>query len=216
MNKPVSFVSKAKKKVKYGMLLHSFLGHLKHVGIVVYPYYLVREQCIAASDLQVSIEPKLDSLTTSFLAADEIGSVMMPLEKARAEEGYTAQNRVADGCLCFGVIKEQEVIAYTWCDLKVCNHKPLPINLESSEAYLFDMYTFEECRGKNIAPFMRHKLYLHLIEMGRTEFLSITDAFNSASKRFKGKLGAYPIKLYLYIKFGKLFERNFLLKSYEQ
>ena len=215
MSKPASFISKAKKKVRYGMLLHSFLGHLKQVGIVVYPYYLVREQCIAASDLQVSIEPKLDSLTTRFLAADEIDSVMRPLEKARAEEGYTAQNRVADGCLCFGVIKEQEVIAYTWCDLKVCNHKPLPINLESSEAYLFDMYTFEECRGKNIAPFMRHKLYLHLIEMGRTEFLSITDAFNSASKRFKGKLGANPLKLFLYIKFGKLFERNFLLKSYE-
>jgi len=197
------------------MLLHSFLGHLRQVGIVIYPYYLDREQFVAASDLQVSIEPKLDSVTTSFLAADEIESVMRPLEEARAEEGYTAQNRIADGCLCFGVKKEQEVIAYTWCDLKVCNHKPLPISLESSEAYLFDMYTFEECRGKNIAPFMRHKLYSHLVEMGRTDFLSITDAFNSASKRFKGKLGAYPLKLYLHIKLGKLFERNFLLKSYE-
>jgi hypothetical protein len=215
MNKPASLVSKAKKKIRYGTLLHSFLGHLQQVGIVIHPYYLVREQCIAASDLQVSIEPKLDSLTTNFLAADEIDSVMRPLEEARAEKGYTARNRIADGCLCFGVKKEQEVIAYTWCDLKVCNHKPLPISLESSEAYLFDMYTFEECRGKNIAPFMRHELYSHLIEMGRTDFLSITDAFNSASKRFKGKLGAYPLKLYLYIKLGKLFERNFLLKSYE-
>jgi len=215
MNEPASFVGKAKKKVQYGMLLHSFLGHLKHVGIVIYPYYLDREQFIAASDLRVSIEPKLDSVTTSFLAADEIESVMRPLEEARADAGYTAKDRIADGCLCFGVKKEQKVIAYTWCDLKVCNHKPLPISLEGSEAYLFDMYTFEECRGNNIAPFMRHKLYSHLIEMGRTDFLSVTDAFNSASKRFKGKLGAYPLKLFLYIKFGKLFERNFLLKSYE-
>lgn len=215
MTKPASFISKAKKKVRYGMLLHSFLSHLKHVGIVIYPYYLDREQLIAAADLQVSIEPKLDALTTSFLSADECESVMSPIEKARAEEGYTARKRIADGCLCFGVKKEQKVIAYTWCDLKVCNHEPLPISLESSEAYLFDMYTFEECRGKNIAPFMRHKLYSHLIEMGRTDFFSVTDAFNSASKRFKGKLGAYPLKLFLYIKFGKLFERNFLLKSYE-
>ena len=215
MNKPASLISKAKKKIRYGMLLHSLLNHLKRVGIVVGPYYLVREQSIAASDLQVSIEPKLDSLTTSFLAADEIDSVMTPLEKARPAGGYTAQKRIADGCLCFGVMKEKEVIAFTWCDLKVCNHEPLSIGLESSEAYLFDMYTFEKCRGKNIAPFMRHKLYSHLIEMGRTDFLSITDAFNSASKRFKGKLGAYPMKLYLYMKIGKLFERNFLLKSYE-
>jgi hypothetical protein len=149
------------------------------------------------------------------MAADKIDSVMRPVELARAGKGYMAQDRIADGCLCFGVKKDQEVIAYTWCDLKVCNHKPLPISLESSEAYLFDMYTFDECRGKNIAPFMRHKLYSHLIEMGRTDFLSITDAFNSTSKRFKEKLGAYPLKLYLYVKLGKLFERNFLLKSYE-
>ena len=86
MNKPASLVSKAKKKVRYGLLLHSFLGHLKQVGIVIYPYYLVKEQCIAASDLQVSIEPKLDSLTTNFLAADEIDSVISPLEKARASD----------------------------------------------------------------------------------------------------------------------------------
>ena len=197
------------------MLLHGLLGYLRNVGISIYPYYLVKEQCIPASDLQVSIEPKLDSLTTSFLTADEIDRVMKPQEEARAEKGYTARQRIADECLCFGVKKEQKIIAYTWCDLKVCNHEPLPISLESSEVYLFDMYTFEECRGKNIAPFMRHKLYSHLIEMGRTDFLSISDAFNSASKRFKGKLGAHPIKLYTYIKLGKLFERNFLLKNYE-
>lgn len=214
MNEPKSLVSKAAKKLRYGTLLHSLLGQLQRIGIAIHPYYLVSEQRIPVSELQLSIEPKLDALTTEFLTPDEIHEVITPLEEARAEKGYTAQQRIEDGCLCFGVKQGSKVIAYTWCDLNVCNHEPLPMSLASSQAYLFDMYTFEECRGKNIAPFMRHRLYSLLAEMGRNEFLSVTDAFNNASRRFKEKLGAYPLKKYLYLRLGSLFERNLLLKSY--
>ena len=214
MSKPVSLFRKAINKVRYGMFLHSLVGRLRHIGLVVYPYYLVSEQFRAASDLQVSIKPKLESLTTGFLEADEIVSAMQDQEQNAPAGGYTSAQRVADGCLCFGVKNGQEVIAYTWCDLKVCNHEPLPFELGAAEAYLFDMYTSEEYRGKNLAPFMRHELYTHLNEIGRTDFFSVTDAFNSASKRFKSKLGAEPVKLYFYIKVGSLFERNILLKSY--
>ena len=141
---------------------------------------------------------------------------MRPLEEARADAGYTAQDRVADGCLCFGVKKEQKVIAYTWCDLKVCNHKPLPISLESSEAYLIRYVYVRRMSEAIISPRLCDISSTRILSRWVVPiFFSVTDAFNSASKRFKGKLGAYRLKLYLYIKFGKLFERNFLLKSYE-
>ena len=86
MNEPKSLVSKAAKKLRYGTLLHSLLGQLQRIGIAIHPYYLVSEQRIPASELQLSIEPKLDALTTEFLTPDEIYEVMTPLEEARAEK----------------------------------------------------------------------------------------------------------------------------------
>ena len=196
------------------MVIHYLLGKLKPLGLTVNPYFLEKEFHIPASDLKVNITPKLDSLTTDFLGTREIESIFDHPERDALKESYKIHDRISDGCLCFGVKHCREIIAYTWCDLKHCNHKPMHFNLKKTEAYLFDMYTFKAFRGKNIAPYMRHQLYPRLKEMGRTDFFSITEAFNNASIRFKRKLGARPSKLYLYLKAGKLFERNFPLKNY--
>ena len=196
------------------MVVYYLLDRLKPLGLTINPYFLEREFLIPASDLQVNITPKIHSLTTGFLETQEIEFIKEHPERNAFAEGYKMLDRISDGCLCFGVKHEREIIAYTWCDLKQCNHKQLQFNLNKTEAYLFDMYTFKAYRGKNIAPYMRHQFYSHLMGMGRTDFFSITDAFNNASIRFKRKLGSRPSKLYLYLKAGKLFERNILLRSY--
>jgi len=211
MSKSVSFTKKATQKIRYGMVIYYILDRLKPIGLTIKPYFWEREYYIPASDLQVNITPRMDNLTSSFLETSEIENIS---EHPERDVSDLVNERISDGCLCFGVKHEQEIVAYTWCNLKRCNHKPLQSNLKKTGAYLFDMYTFKAYRGKNIAPYMRHQLYSHLKEMGRTDFFSITDAFNNASIRFKRKLGARPIKLYLYLKAGNFFERNILLRRY--
>ena len=209
-----SFTEKAGTKIRHGMVIQYLLAKLSQLGLSVDPYFLEREYYLPVSDLKANIKPKMPFLTTIFLEPQEIDTIFEHPEHSPDKESYKIHDRISDGCLCFAVKYSQEVIAYTWCDLKRCNHNPLKFELKQTEAYLFDMYTFKAYRGKNIAPFMRHQLYFHLNKMGRTDFFSVTNVFNKPSIRFKRKLGAYPSKLYLTIKLGKFFKRNLLLKSY--
>jgi len=209
-----SFTKKVSTKIRHRTAIQYLLAKLSQVGLSLDPYFLEREFYLPVSALKVNINPKMQSLTMSFLDPQEIDATFKLPERATVKESYKIHDRISDGCLCFAIKHDQEVIAYTWCDLNRCNHNPLQFKLKKTEAYLFDMYTFKAYRGKNIAPYMRHQLYSHLNKMGRTDFLSVTNVFNNPSIRFKRKLGAYPSKLYLTIKLGKIFKRNILLKSY--
>jgi len=214
MNKAKSFIEKTIAKIQHGLVISYLQSRLKQLGLIVNPFFLDKEFYIPTCDLKVNITPKIHPLTTDFLVTSEIKSIFEHPELNSMEPSYKIQDRILNGCLCFGLKYKGEIIAYTWCDLERCNDKQVPFTLKETEAYLFDMYTFIAFRGKNIAPYMRHQLYAQLKEMGRIDFFSITEAFNSPSKRFKRKLGAQPIKLYLYLKIGKLFKRNILLRSY--
>jgi hypothetical protein len=196
------------------MVIHDILGRIERHGLTVIPYFLDKEFYIPASNLKVNITPAIQPLTTDFLDNSEIESIYEHPERVANKESYKIHDRILNGCLCFGVKHEREIIAYNWCDLEHCNDKQIPFNLKKTEAYLFDMYTFKAYRGKNIAPYIRHQLYSHLIKMGRTDFFSITEVFNNPSLKFKRKLGAHPSKLYLNIKIGNFFKRNILLRSY--
>jgi hypothetical protein len=83
MKQRESFSKRASEKIRHGMLMHSLLGRLKRTGLTIYPYYLVREKMIPAADLPANIEPQLDSLTTGFLAPDEMEHVISDLQKFR-------------------------------------------------------------------------------------------------------------------------------------
>ena len=215
MSTSASFIQKVNQKIRYGMVIHYLLAKLSQLGLIVNPYFLMKEFFIPTHDLRVNITPRMPSLTTDFLDTREIESILDYPERKGIVQSYKFHDRISDGCLCLGVKHELEIIAYTWCDLKQCNHKPLRFNLKKTEAYLFDMYIFKAYRGRNIAPYLRHQQYSHLKQRGLTDFFSIIDAFNKPSLQYHRKLGARPIKLYLYLKLGEFFERNFLLKSYE-
>ena len=214
MNTSNTFIEKTTLKIRHRMVIKVLLHRLSLLGLIIEPFLLEREFYIPATDLKVNITPKIHTLTTNFLEKREIESIFENQERDFTNTSYKIPDRISDGCLCFGVKYCEEIIAYTWCDLKRCNHKPLPFKLKNTEAYLFDMYTFKAYRGKNIAPFMRHQLYSHLNKMGRTDFFSVSEVFNTPSIRFKRKLGAYPSKLYLYIKIGNFIKRNILFRSY--
>jgi len=196
--------------------LHYFQSCLGRVGLSVLPYYLVKERLIPQSDLRVGVEPKLGDLSVSFLNEDEIAAAYEHPERDASKQSYNIPDRIADGCLCFGAKHEQQIVAYTWCDLSRCNDRHLEFPLKEHEAYLFDMYTFKRYRGQSIAPYMRHQLYGRLTEMGRTAYYSITEALNTPSIRFKSKLGAKPEKLYVYICLFGRFRWNLFVKRCRQ
>ena len=86
--------------------------------------------------------------------------------------------------------------------------------LKDDEAYLCSAVTFRAYRGKNMAPFLRYELYKHLNQIGRTNFYSITEFFNTSAQKFKEKLGAKPIKLGLYVGLFNRWQWSITLKKY--
>lgn len=209
-------LKKISNKIRYGTVLYYLLSKLSDIGLTVEPYYLEKERLYDEEDSDAFIKPGLNSCSSAFLAKDEIGLIATHPERMSSNESYKISDRIADGCLCFGLKHKGRIAAYTWCDLKKCNHKPLQFPLKDHEAYLFDAYTFKLYRGKNLAPYMRYQLYKHLTDMGRTKFYSITLTYNTPSIKFKRKLKAKPLGLYLYIDFFNKFMWNFPLRKYKE
>lgn len=205
---------KIKNKFKYGTVLYFISSNLSRVGLTIEPYYLEQELLHDEGELKVNVKPRLDSCTVGFLDEDTIRTFMTAPERINADEGYKIDQRLADGCVCFGVKHKDEIAAYTWCSLKRCTDEKLTFPLKENEAYLFDAYTFKKYRGKNLAPYMRYQLYKYLVAKGRNIFYSVTLLYNTPSIKFKSKLNAKHLKLYLYICLFEKFNWFFLLRTY--
>lgn len=102
-----------------------------------------------------------------------------------------------------GLLHDGQVVAYSWFNLNRCQYQNFGFQLNGNEAYLCDARTFQKYRGKNIAPYLRYQIYKELARLGRSKFYSFTIGVNKSSVRFKEKLGAKPLKLYLYIELFK-------------
>jgi ribosomal protein S18 acetylase RimI-like enzyme len=188
-------------------LLGGLLNRLTRVGIRIHPFLVVREGD-ATAGTTVSSDPRL---TCGFIDADDIA------ELVRVEPGVDAAkcgDRLRRGLLCYAVKDERRIVAKMWCDLEAFNFPPNYQRLENHEAYLFGAYTDPSYRGQNLAPMMRLNCYAALRAIGRDSFLSYTDYFNVAARRFKQKLGAVEESLRVHvIVFGR-FSRSFTLRRY--
>jgi hypothetical protein len=111
-------------------------------------------------------------------------------------------NRMIDnGCICVAAKHKGKIASYSWANQHYLIYKGKKIVLKQNEAYLFDARTYKAFRGKNLAPFVRYELYKLLRQRGVDRFLSITLLSNTASVRFKQKVGAKPIEMFLYVGF---------------
>ena len=114
-----------------------------------------------------------------------------------------------------GLKHKGEIAAFMIIVLGDFNYHKKVIRLNKNEAYLTHMYTFEEHRGKNLAPYLRYQSYLNLRDQGKDMIYSITQYFNTSSKRFKRKLNARNLQLYMYIILFKKYHYHFLLRNYD-
>jgi hypothetical protein len=96
-------------------------------------------------------------------------------------------------------------------DFEIKNHK---FKLNTNEAYLLNMFTITNFRGKNLAPYLRYACYRHLEKRLITTKYSVNNYFNKSAINFKKKLNSKPQKLEVNIESFKSVQWNLVLKSY--
>ena len=177
--------------------------------IQVIPYYIYDEFYSDQNILKVPFE-KEDS-EISILTHEDMYRLGNHLES-----DVTAEESIAwldAGRICLAFKYKGEIAAYSWCDLNFLNYKGRTVALKPNEAYLFNARTYKSFRGKNIAPYVRNELFKLLKQRGINRFLSITLWSNTASIRFKQKLGGRPTQLFLYVGLFRKFHLHFRLRN---
>ena len=111
--------------------------------------------------------------------------------------------------------KGKELVGFTWSNLKEISMKWYQCPLRENEAYLFDAYTLMPYRGKGIAPYLRNFIYEELGKLGRTKLYSYSDFFNTPALKFKQKLKAEKVKLFVVIELLKKWHFIFKIKDYQ-
>jgi hypothetical protein len=203
------FWQKVRTKVRYGMIVHVIRRHILRLGIEISPYYLFIE------GVEKSAVPVIKGLEPDYSTGIFIPEDMKLMHNNGS--GFSPEDFLGflrTGQKCIGVKYKGEVAAFMWINLSELKYKSFRMLLKSNDAYLWNMYTMDAFRGKNLAPYLRYKSYEILHEMEKDTFYSISEYFNTPAIKFKRKLNARILKLSVYIRLFKKFERNFTLKSY--
>jgi len=177
--------------------------------IQLLPYYIVEGFYEDVVDLDFPLE--MENSEFGLLTRDDMVFL------GNHEESYLSTEELLrlleNGCLCFAVKYKGEIAAYSWCNLSHFQYKGKIVSLNQNEAYLFDARTYKPFRGKNLAPYLRHEFCKLLNKRGIERFISISLWSDSASIKFKKKLGHKPIQLFLYVCLLRKFHIHFRLRN---
>lgn len=206
-----SLAKKISKGRRYGTLLLSLQRRLYRLGININPFYLVLERQ-SETDIP-ELKDNLEDYRFEFLTSEDIITISQT-DLIRGEE-TDFKKWVDQGWKCLVAKHQGKVVAYTWIDLEECHFIGDRFRLKDNEAYLFNMYTANSFRGKNIAAYLRYETYKALKEMGRDTCYSISELANKPSIKFKQKLGAKFLKKSLYIELFKKIRLRIPLKTYK-
>lgn len=196
--------------LKNGLFLFGVRNQLARFGFDINPFYWVQE---GASDCEPP-QIKGDSLDYELVHLD-IEAIKALRKKIIGNDQIAGILDFHDQLKCIGLKYKGEIAAFMLIELKDTNFYQKTFQIGENEGYLFHMYTFESHRGKNLAPYLRYQSYLMLKDMGRDKIYSITQYFNKSSKKFKKKLKARNLRLYLYIILFKKYHYHFLLKTFD-
>ena len=195
--------------VKNGLFVFGLRNRLALIGIDINPYYWVEEEFKRCS--VPVVKDDISKYTLKNLTFNQIKSVI--------KQDVSNQNAVIEGLdnsqLCIGLEKNGEIACYTFIELNDFDYKGRFFKLKPNEAYLFNMWTFHNYRGKNLAPYLRYQAYRILEERGVDVKYSISQYFNKSSIKFKKKLSSKHHYLYLSIVIFKKIKWNFTLKRYD-
>ena len=175
--------------VKHGMLLQGIRNRLALLGIDIMPYYWTLEGA--------------ETITCPDVKGDASGFKDKDLS-----------NYIKEGQVCVGIKDNYAIVAFMFIKRDVYPFRGKTFYLQNNEGYLHSMYTFEAYRGRKIAPYLRYQCYEICKDLGLNKNYSISEYFNTSSKRFKQKLKAKQIKLYLSIILFKRYKKTLLIRRY--
>lgn len=194
--------------IRHGLFLQGLRHALSKVGIDIMPYYWVHEETIP------TIEPKLrteQSFQFKPLFLSEFNAVLDHSDRINEKKIYQSFEK---GQECVGLIHDNNIAAYMFIERNNFEIKKRKFELGPHEAYLLNMYTIPNYRGKNLAPFLRFHCYRYLETQGVNKNFSVSNYFNKSAIKFKKKLNSKPVKLFMNIELFKAIRWNFTLKSY--
>jgi ribosomal protein S18 acetylase RimI-like enzyme len=185
---------------------------ISRIGLVVRPYYVFRESLVEFNAKDYDVGSRYYEI--SFLSDTDVQG--LDQIEGRFVTAHNMQDKLNRGNKCLGLKIDGNIAAFTWWE---CDVFPFPQTkeyaLRENEAYLFDMYVLRDYRGMNLAPLLRYNCYKELAKVGRTALYSVSDVSNRPAVRFKKKLDAKIIGLYLYIRVGKKRRWKLKLKTYK-
>ena len=197
-----------KNAVKHGLVMQRLLERLRRVGVEFNPYWLFREGMAAHGTEWPELAQEFPS---SVLEASDVRAVAA-CTRWNTEDAVRA--RLAKGHLCIVLKHGGEIVGYTWADLERVSDPACDFPLGPGEAYLYDAHIAPRFRGRGLAPYLRTESYRHLHAAGRHAFYSISDFFNTPAIKFKRKLNAEVVRLYLQIKLGDRSLGQWVLRDY--
>jgi hypothetical protein len=178
----------------------------------VHSFYYMKENYPAA------IADNLTALPNGFeffiLTESDLEAFRHHPRREEYVDHQTMLDHLHKGDICLGIKCKGEIVALSWYSLTESTAKFYPASMGEKEAYLYDMFVFEEYRGQNLAPILRYKNYQILNSLGRVTYYSITERANRASLRFKQKLGAQKLFLAAYCELFSRYKKTFILHRY--
>lgn len=195
--------------IKHGMLMQGIRNQMAKLGVDVMPYFWTLE------GTEIIKPPEVNGETSSFV-----------ISRFSVEDVDEAQNLIAgsyykklrayieEGQICVGIKDNSNIVAFMFIKRDAFLFRGKTFLFNKHEAYLHSMYTFENYRGRRIAPYLRYHCYGICKELGFTKVYSVSEYFNKSSKRFKRKLKAKQTAFYLSIILFKRYKKTYLLKRY--
>ncbi len=155
-----SIFKKIRDRIRYGLATQEILDRLSATfGLVIYPYYLVREQ------IPPNMEPEAvdDDYNIRYLVEEDMEILAVHAAQKRTTESLL--EKLCNGSRSIGFFINGDLAAYTWFRFDCA---PVPVwmddlfRLEHDEAYLFDAYVLPAFRGRRLAPLVRYRAYEEL------------------------------------------------------
>ena len=196
-------------RIKHGLLLLTIRNALMRIGLDFEPYWVELE------GLSLCDEPKLKNDDPKNYILKKLDDQII-LDQYELLSWNTSEliPALQSEHYSIGLYNKDRLAAFMIIRIGQYTYKNRKIPLKRNEAYLENMYTYESFRGRNLAPFLRYQSYKLLEEEGKTSCYSLTQYFNKSSLRFKQKLNAKHLELWLHLGLFKRFQWNFLLKTY--
>ncbi|NNE30774.1 MAG: hypothetical protein HKN40_00240 [Winogradskyella sp.] len=193
---------------KNGLIWQGIRNRLAKIGFDFMPYYWE----IGAIDIAPpSIRGDSSEYELSILNEDEIASIKSNIIGIAHKD---LLNDYKQGDTCLAIKYRDKIAIYSFIKQTDFYFRGRIFKIKPSEGYVHHTYTFEDFRGKNLAPFLRYQSYNYFKSHGIDTYYSISEYFNKPTLKYKKKIGVKPLKLYLNVVLFKRWCYNFTLKSY--